>query len=173
MLGLIESGRDAGAVMVPATGGPLNVFVDVPADYELPPVQSEHSNAIDLAGFEAIAWYVSFHVSKYGWGIYVAEDVLETYARRAFGGFTALSDREKLALGLQTVLDHELFHYWTSIWDEEWTRILPSAPRDRSQWHKCLVRTCATFIEKPLEWSDTPPKGNGGLGLRWGDAGLF
>ena len=64
-------------------------------------------------------------------------------------------------------------HYWTSIWDEEWTRILPSAPRDRSQWHKCLVRTCATFIEKPLEWSDTPPKGNGGLGLRWGDAGLF
>lgn len=115
MLGLIESGRDAGAVMVPATGGPLNVFVDVPADYELPPVQSEHSNAIDLAGFEAIAWYVSFHVSKYGWGIYVAEDVLETYARRAFGGFTALSDREKLALGLQTVLDHELFHYWTDV----------------------------------------------------------
>ncbi len=63
-------------------------------------------------GFEAIAWYVSFHQSPEYWGIYFDIAALQAFALRVFGSLRGqISDAQALGLAFRAVLGHELFHY--------------------------------------------------------------
>jgi hypothetical protein len=115
VIGRIAQEPDSDPLNIPASGDLESIDLDIGTDYRLPPDDPQLSEAIEQSGVEAIAWYVSFHVSRAGWGIYVAEDSVEAFARRTFGSLHGLLDADKLRLGFQVVLDHELFHYWTDV----------------------------------------------------------
>ncbi len=70
------------------------------------------ADRIAQGGFEAIAWYVSFHQNRQYWGIYFDLQALASFAVRVFGSLRgSLSDADLLRLTFWTVLNHELFHY--------------------------------------------------------------
>jgi hypothetical protein len=69
---------------------------------------------IDFLGIAAIACYVSFHVSRPRWGIWIHSGRLASFARSSLLS-TGLSSQEQKRAATEFVIDHELFHYWVDV----------------------------------------------------------
>jgi hypothetical protein len=60
-------------------------------------------------GFEALAWYSPFHVSRLNWGIYIPLTSIHYVSEHWFGARISYSRRRTLALGV--LLAHEIVHF--------------------------------------------------------------
>ena len=72
--------------------------------------QIRHS--ILLHGMDALGWYVSFHVVRVQWGIYIPVTGIAYLMKNALSKLRATLDA-KAHLAFHAILNHELFHFGT------------------------------------------------------------
>jgi hypothetical protein len=65
-----------------------------------------------LHGMDALGWYVSFHVVKVQWGIYIPVTGIAYLIKNALSKLTATLDA-KIHIAFHAILNHELFHFGT------------------------------------------------------------
>lgn len=70
-------------------------------------------------GIDALAWYVSFHVSGGAWGIFIPTSSLLYLELRHFKSLR-LSQNTKRQVAINLLLEHELFHFATDCVCAQW-----------------------------------------------------
>ncbi len=95
--------------------------------------------------FDALAWYVSFHVDNPSWGIFIPMSSLLYLGHRYFGHIL-LSPADKWDLAFSILLEHEAFHFATDYAVAQWELLL-----DRPCWVEFTKRRIAEGTYLPLE----------------------
>lgn len=75
--------------------------------------------AIQERGIEALAWYVSFHVTQSNWGIFIPISSL-VYIEKRYLKSLRRSRYRKWQLAFELLFEHELFHFVTDYACSQW-----------------------------------------------------
>jgi ADP-ribosylglycohydrolase len=110
-----EEEDESGAGMTPDFDPVIEIGADV--DETFPALGGEAGEQIRrsflLYGMDALGWYVSFHVVKVQWGIYIPVTGIAYLIKNALSKLTATLDA-KANLGSEWVEDYRQWHGWKS-----------------------------------------------------------
>jgi hypothetical protein len=74
--------------------------------------EQQIKKSIELKGMDALAAYLSFHVDRAQWGIYIPESSIEYMVNNCFPALPARLETKR-HLAFHSLLSHELFHFAT------------------------------------------------------------